>query len=612
MRSNRIYKLIISLQIEEIDINTILNDNFDEAVKGIFQALYELLRNYNKNKEKIIYLLNELEKNIKNKKIEELSSLAISILEFNSRIAEEFTERDKRKISTVWNKINIIENNIYSNTDDTSKYEKIRVLEYTIYKDKNIHRLKILLETYPNILKSSKYFNDSFLGVLRTLTDIDPQNKEIDYYYTVVLFLMSKMDSKTLKKNKQDYLTILTSGPNRKEKYIKTIISVLTGEYKENSSKLEKKYGITCEYPKELETYSYILTPTIETRNNLINQNVITIDSTNTERIDDGIYIERNSNGGYYLYIHITDIPSIIPFDSIITGEAYSRAENIYFRDGIMNIYPEYISTRISSLVPNNKRNVVTFKVELDNNMNYIYDTFEASLSKISVHKKMDYNEVNTRLYSKNNCCYEDMLKYLFLFAIKNLKTNDLEVEYLLSNQKEFNNLLKKNFKNNETGAGQIMVQECMKTIGYLSARLMNELELPFLYKSYHFDTIGIANFKDLMDENKTLKKDPEFITKMLRSYQKSYYASVPKAFNGYECYAGVTDPLWKYADAYNLYMIHDYLLGNKTETEIDFFRTKRVANALNRRILRNEEFKRLYELDKTLSKKGNSLRKKL
>ena len=58
MRSNRISKIILNENIEDIDIDLLFHENFDETVKGIFVALQELLLNYTKNTIKINSLIN--------------------------------------------------------------------------------------------------------------------------------------------------------------------------------------------------------------------------------------------------------------------------------------------------------------------------------------------------------------------------------------------------------------------------------------------------------------------------------------------------------------------------------------------------------------------------
>ena len=608
MKSSKISNLIISNNINNSKLDNLFRSDFDKTIKEIYLAIYELLLDYKVNEDKIIYLIDKIEENIKDKSDEKLDTLLLSHLVLSENISNNFSNREQKKIAYFTDRLHNIVLDINNRQREENSNNLVNLFNYLVYDEKNLYRLKVFLDNYSNTLKGNKLFNNSFDNIFTNFTNIDINNKEYEYYYHVILLTISEMDSKYIAKNKNKYLDLLYTSSNRKEKSIKTLISILMSEYVSNQEKIENKYGINIDYPESLEHHAYNYTSSKEKRDNLFNQSVITIDSPNTMRVDDGIFIERNKDGSFTMYVHISDVPSVIPFSSILTEEAYHRAENIYFRDNIMNIYPEYISTNLLSLIPNNKRNVMTFKIDLDNNMDYLYDTFSVSLNKIIVDKKMNYDEVSCKLNKDSESNYKDMLELLFLFAYNNLHDKKLDVDYLLSNHKELQDIIRYSRKKN---IGQVLVQEAMKTTGYLTSKLMNELELPFIYKSYYQDNSGLDNIMDILKNYPELEKDNNFVNKIIRSYSKSYYTSVPKSFNNYECYAGVTDPLWKFADSYNLYMIHDYLLNGKEKTDIDFYNIAEIATELNKRINRNLDFRREYELSKTLEKKSHSLRRK-
>lgn len=612
MNKNKVYKIILTKSLKEINLEILLEESYPETIKGIFESLYDLLKDYKQNKNKIEFLLLNLEKSMQNKTPTELESLAMCCLEFESKYQEEFSPKTKKQIVDSYKKIKHIEDTIYTKSPNVAKLEKTRLLEYLIFQDKDIQRIKILIENCPNIIKSPNCFNNIIIQLFNKISTIDIHSKQLEYYINITILLISKTSPKMIAKNKQQYLTILNSSPNKKEKFIKKIILIIKGEYKENIQTLENEYNIRINYPEELEHISYTYKPTKEKRTNLLEQNIITIDSTNTTRVDDGIYIQEDKDGGFTLYGHIADIPSIIPQFSIIDEVAKQRAENIYLSDNVIHIYPDFITCNLASLIPNNKRNVISYKIKLDDEMNPIFDKFEIELSKIAVKKKMDYQEVSSRLQKNNNSSYDKTLKLLLLYSLKNLKKPNIEVQYLLSHPDRLQEIIQIQTKKTSNGLGQLLIQEPMKTINYLNAKLANELEIPYLYKSYEKDTEGLKKLEEILKDNPEIFHDQKLITRLERSYTSSYYISTPQQFNGYECYSGSTDPLWKYSDAYNQYLIHKYLFGNINEEEIDFYRTNILAKQLNQTIKNNKEFQRAYEIEKSLIKKEIKLRKKV
>lgn len=612
MNKNKVYKVILTKKTSEIDIETFLLENYNETIKGIFDALYDLLKDYNKNKKKIEFLLSSLERSIIKKQELELETFAICCLEFEARYSDEFTEKNKKQIVVPCQRIKKMEDIIYSNSPNVAKIEKSRLLEYLVFEDKNISRIKILLENCSNIIKLPNCVEQIILKLFDMIATIDSNSMQLEYYIHVTMLLLSKMPSKMIQKNKHQYLDILNSSPNRKTKYIKNIVSVIKGEYKENISALECEFNIKIDYPEEIANTSYSFKPVSERRINLLEQNIISIDSANTTRIDDGIFIQSDKDGGFTLYGHIADIPAVIPQFSIIDEVARQNAENIYLSDGVVHIYPDFVACNLASLLPNNKRNVISYKIKLDDQMNPLFDDFELQLSKIAVKRKMDYQEVSARLQQRGNGTYDRILKLLFLYSIKSMKKDNIDVQYFLSHPDKLQDLIRAYAKKHELGLSQLLIQEPMKTINYFSAKLASDFQIPYLYKNYNEDTAGLDDFHKFLYENPLLYHDENLVARLERTFTSSYYTATPEPFNGYECYSGSTDPLWKYSDAYNQYLIHKYLFGSLSEEEIDTYRTNQLVKHLNQRISQNKEFQRAYEIDKALIKKGAQLRKKV
>ena len=61
-----------------------------------------------------------------------------------------------------------------------------------------------------------------------------------------------------------------------------------------------------------------------------------------------------------------------IPYTSTTNIEAAKRIETLYLRDCGIPLYPEEISNKLCSLLPNNNRNVITCIYHLDSKLNLI------------------------------------------------------------------------------------------------------------------------------------------------------------------------------------------------------------------------------------------------
>lgn len=97
-------------------IDFFLEHYFDETSNAIFSALYMLLKKYEKNKNKVIYIVNLLENvieiNIENKNDANLMKIANLIIGLNYKIGSNFSNKDKILINDVSFRINSLLNYI--------------------------------------------------------------------------------------------------------------------------------------------------------------------------------------------------------------------------------------------------------------------------------------------------------------------------------------------------------------------------------------------------------------------------------------------------------------------------------------------------------------------
>ena len=115
---------------------------------------------------------------------------------------------------------------------------------------------------------------------------------------------------------------------------------------------LERRFHVFTKYPstieRELNSFNMIHNRAID----FINQPSYTIDGEDTICLDDAQYLKKNKDGSYTLYVHITYIPSLIPYLSKMNRESIRRAETYYLIDDAYPLYPKYVSNYLASLLP--------------------------------------------------------------------------------------------------------------------------------------------------------------------------------------------------------------------------------------------------------------------
>lgn len=93
-----------------------------------------------------------------------------------------------------------------------------------------------------------------------------------------------------------------------------------------------------------------------DTRNDITDKLVITIDPPDAKDFDDAISLEKDASGNWLLGVHIADVSCFVPPDSALDTEAHLRGNSVYLPGRTITMLPEILSNGICSLQPEQKR----------------------------------------------------------------------------------------------------------------------------------------------------------------------------------------------------------------------------------------------------------------
>lgn len=129
----------------------------------------------------------------------------------------------------------------------------------------------------------------------------------------------------------------------------------------------------------------------INSRRDLRDLLVVTIDGEDARDFDDAISIERKGEG-YTLGVHIADVSHYVHTGDNIDKEAFNRATSVYFPDRVLPMLPEELSNNICSLRPDIDRLAMTAMMDIDKHGKVV--NYEIFPSVIKSNKRMTYTKV--------------------------------------------------------------------------------------------------------------------------------------------------------------------------------------------------------------------------
>ena len=129
-----------------------------------------------------------------------------------------------------------------------------------------------------------------------------------------------------------------------------------------------------------------------------------TIDDETTQDRDDAFSVDRDT-----IWIHITDIASIIKDHPIVEAEAKSRAASLYLPELKIPMLPKVISETIGSLNPGAIRPCLSLKLSLDTDGNVREFNFQETVIRTT--ESFSYRQVDEILSNKDSSHLESLVK---------------------------------------------------------------------------------------------------------------------------------------------------------------------------------------------------------
>ncbi|MCI6639847.1 MAG: ribonuclease R [Pygmaiobacter massiliensis] len=367
--------------------------------------------------------------------------------------------------------------------------------------------------------------------------------------------------------------------------------------------------GVESEFPdqvkKEASRYdnASVDLKEADSRLDLRDKVIFTIDGADTKDIDDAISLEKTATG-YLLGVHIADVSHYVKEDSFLDEEAYARGTSVYTAGAVIPMLPRQLSNGICSLNPQVDRLCFSCLMELDEGGRLQNYRFAKAVMRSRV--KGVYAEINAifdgcadqsilEKYAQCLPSLELMRKLYDQLAARRKERGCMDIE-----TGEAKILLDEagracDIKKVERGVAEQMIEEFMLLANTSAAKMGQREKIPFVYRVHelpdperveklHDALTGMglnAKFAEqiptqkelakLLDESRGTPMERAVHINVLRSMAKAKYLSEPKGHYGLALadYTHFTSPIRRYPDLIVHRMLSAVLAGaEKKELE--------------------------------------------
>ncbi|MHA8110756.1 ribonuclease R [Lactobacillaceae bacterium Melli_B4] len=337
----------------------------------------------------------------------------------------------------------------------------------------------------------------------------------------------------------------------------------------------------------------HVLDSELAGREDITDQNLVTIDGESSKDLDDAVTAWKLPNGNFHLGVHIADVSHYVKPGSLIDQEAYKRGTSVYLTDRVIPMLPRRLSNGICSLNEGVIRLCMSCDMEITPAGNVVKHRIHPSFMRSKA--RMTYTAVNQILEANDAKTREEYAELVPMFETMGelhkilykhrkqrgaIDFDDREAEIIVDEKGHPIDI-----KLRVRGTAEKMIESFMLAANETVAQHYSEKHAPFIYrvhetpdaervkKFFEFLTaFGInvkgdpAKLKPKMLQNvlkKVAGKPEEAVVSvmMLRSLKQARYAdqSLGHFGLGAEFYTHFTSPIRRYPDTTVHRLIHFY-----------------------------------------------------
>jgi len=315
----------------------------------------------------------------------------------------------------------------------------------------------------------------------------------------------------------------------------------------------------------------------INTRLDLRDELIITIDPDDAKDFDDAISLKKDKKGNWLLGVHIADVSYYVNEDSSVDKEARKRGTSVYLPGTVIPMLPEVLSNGICSLKEGEERltKSIFFTYSDDGRL----ASSEIKHSVINVKKRLTYHNATKILMESDEESTDPVTNLLFEASklAKLLYKNRMEEGALELNLPEINIRIGEDGKIDTIektirDISHIIIEEFMIAANQAAATFMHQKSLPSVCRSHpEPDEDEMHDFAEFIFNCKNKRIDPfnkkrlqAFLDEisdhpesyiinlmLLRSMKKAEYSTTETSHFalGLEHYAHFTSPIRRYPD---------------------------------------------------------------
>jgi len=601
MSSKEIESLLLSDNEDNIEkLNNLLEVSYKETLKEIFNIFYDNV--ISSSQDDVDIIVDNIENLVLNQDAKYskdiISSIKFTIYKFsNINIHDNIEFRNiKFRLLDLIRKLNEKKEKIEN--------ENLYNIYYSIiFKEKDLKILELVLKQEKNILKrKDEKGNDLFYNVLEYYSLLDEEQiTEIEYFHQVIM-LFFRLEEDVFVKNSRIYFPLLERNSCKNKKHVMEITRQLYGFSSVDIKELKRKYDVSTKIHddviKELNGFKISTDGRI-----FIDEHFITIDEEEAMCLDDALSMAQNKDGSYTFYVGITDIPSLVPYQSRTYYDALRKHETLYLCDGCIDLYHPTISHDLGSLLMGKDRNAIIYKFLVDPYFNIDYDSFEIIKGVLNVSKRLSYGMVNRQENITREEC--KMIENMYFLAMKLRRENSHKDEY-----RKLENLINHEaihhhsmFADKSISAN--IVQESMLLVNSSTPRYFSQRGFIYDYRNHK-----LPNDKAINKEiDRLLKMDIKdmqgieyikIINGIKEMYLNAYYSIDNQGHEGlgYDYYSHSSSPARRFTDSHNQYLTY-FQVFNKITSDKDYYELEEeaieIVKHMNERKIQNDKFEDEY-----------------